>query len=1099
MMLFMASFGAKGVILFQDNFPYPQGPIGLESGGNAGGGGGIWVSGAGSTYGTTLDISATGINSLEIFGTSPGDLPRTYFTNGIVGLSYPQAPLFTNTVYYFSSNAPVAALYASFNLEVDPGAFATNHFGSSASYFAYFTDTNFDFSPRIFMTTNTATNSGAYRVSIVNATSIYPMDLFPGSTYQVVVRFVLSTGSSTIWVNPANETSTSVTSSTLAFTDGPTAADAGGVITTNDTSTSGFGVRNFNSGGPTFISSLYVGTTFADVVSTSDGSNPAFLQTGPQNTTNFAGQPATLSVVAGGDADTMGYQWSVGGNPISGATSSSYSIASLVATNQGSYSVFVTNVANPTGFSASAFLAVLPTDIVPTIVTQPSNTVATAGGAATLTVTATDSGAPLAYQWYLGSTALASQTNSALLITSVVFSNAATYKVTVTNPNGDLVTSSNAVLTVNPPAPVICNIQYIRSLLDNTNFTTNASFYANGGLKLFQVTGTNTTWDNFTTSGNSEFFIQDSTGGIAIFWSGAAAASHMPPAGAVVTVVAPISEFDGLLELEPVFTNVFHSVTTNSTNGILPTPLALPFDPFVLTNGNLMQKHMIGEYFGATNVILDQSDGPTFTSSANDPLTNGVPGSQIITLPIYNASTTNSGTRTNVTATNMNGQTITIFYNSHSDIPGAAKPVGPVTVYGVMSIFSSGTPYTSGYEFTPTRLADIVPAISITNVISNVIRQGDQNPNSFATTVLQPGETVTMTVNAQDPGAGTVNLTGLSGNGVWSPITGNGTTHATVTYTYTATTGAEGTADYPTLTASFSSSGYSATYSNLNVIYVPTTNEQNMRITEVFANPTSNTNAPAFDPLLRPLPETGNPSVNDEYIEIVNFNNTSNNINRWSIYSGLGEVFNFINGEAPNAGMATVLYGGPSGSDSNAPSLTTSSMQYREDVGSGLNLNFNGGTVAMYNLAGYLIDRVAYPASGTAITNPATFNQNGQTPKTFPPICSFSRFPTMNSPLVPQPYISTNYVTPGAQYDGGPWTSPTDIPPWVGPIAIGASNNTVTLNFTASTSNATTLWIGNSLLQPFSVLGGGVFSNSAGSFIISNTPPTNQYYFITTP
>jgi hypothetical protein len=1103
MTFFLASFGARAELLVQDNFPYSAGPIGPASGGNGTGGGGNWVSGAGSLYGTTGDIVASGFNSLEIMGTGNSDLPRTYFTNGVLGLSIPLAPLFTNTVYYFPSNAPAAALYASFTINVDSSAFSTNQFGNSgSSYFAYFTDTNFNFSPRIFVVTNGAA-PGNYRVQIIDGTGVVPTDLAPGSPYTVVARFVLSTGQSTLWVNPVNETSTGYTSSTLAFINGISTPDAGGVITTNNTSTCGFGVRNFSHGGPIFISSLAVGTSFADVVPSSDGSNPLFIQTQPQNATNFAGQPAALSVVAGGDQDTIAYQWSIGGQAIPGATSNSYAVASLVASNQGTYTVTITNAATPGGVTSSnATLTVLPSDIPPTISGQPTNSSFSAGSSAIFTVTAGAGGAPLTYQWYLGATALASQTSSALTISTLQFSNAGTYKVIVTNPNGDSVTSSNAVLTVTPPAPIIANIQYIRSLLDNTNYNTNALFFTNGGPKLFKITGTNTTWQNLTTSGNSEFYIQDATAGIVVFWSGAASASHMPPAGAVVTVVGPASVFSGLLEISPVFTNTFHSVTWSNV-GPLPVPMALPFDPIIYTNANLMQKHLVGEYFAATNVFLDQDSGPVFASNANEPMTNGVPGTNVIALQTFNATTNNPLTGTNILvhATNVNGQVFNvIFYNNHTDIVGSAKPTGPVTIYGALGIFSSSQPFTSGYELTPSRYADIVPAVTITNVISNVVRYGDLATNSFNSTVLQPGETVTMTVYARDPGAGTATLSGLtnsSTNGAWSAITGNGTSLATATYTYTATVGAEGTADIPTLTASFSSSGFTGNYTNLNVIYVPTPAEQNIRITEVFASPTSNTNAAAFDPLLRPLPETV-PVANDQYIEIVNFNTNALNINRWAVFSGLSQVFNFVNGETPGGGMSTVLYGGPSGSDSNAPTLFTSGMAYRENIVNGFSFSANGGTVSLYNLPGYLIDRVAYPASGFSITNSPTFNLVGQTPG-FPPVGSFSRFPTMNSPLVPQAFISTNYVTPGLQYDGGPWTNTTSVPAVTVPVTVANVSNTTTLTFTANTTNTSTLWLGNSLAQPFSVLAGGVFTNGSGSFVISNTPPPFQYYIITTP
>lgn len=1075
------TFGAKAIVLFQDNFPYGNGPIDIVSGGNGTGGGGVWVSGAGSTYGTTDDIICDGFGDLEITGSGPSILPKAYWTNGFAGSTFAAVPLFTNTVYYFLSNAPVAGLYASFYLNVDPNAFATNKFGSGSPYFAYFSDTNFDFAPRIFVTTNGAA-TGNYRVSVGGGTTtagIFPMDLFTGQAYQVVVRYTISTGTAELWINPANETDAGASPTGTLSLNGISTPDTSGVVTTNNFGTCAFGVRNAGNDGPLYISQLIIGTTFADVVPASDGQNPVFIQTQPQSVTNFAGQAATLSVVAGGDADTMTYQWNYNGSPLPGATTSSISFSSLVGADAGTYNVTVANAATPSGVtSATVNLSVLATDIVPTIVSGPTNLAASAGTTATFTVNATDAGAPLAYQWYLGGTPIASQTNSTLAINSVAISNAATtYMVQVTNPNGDVVSSSNASLTVGPPIAIKATIQYVRSLLD-TNYNTNANYVSSGALKLFTITGTNTVWENLTTSGNSEFYIEDATAGITVFWSGAAAATHMPPAGAVVTVTAPVSDFDGLLEIEPVFTNTFHSVTWTNV-GALPRPLPLPFDPNITGNPNYMQKHLVGEYFGATNVFLE-NPGTLYGNNANEPLTNDEPGSVAFSYNFFNASNPTNGTTTVVQATNVNGQIFNvIFYSDHTDIFGAVKPVGPVTIYGVLGIFDSTLPYTNGYELTPSRLADIVPAVSITNVISNVIRHGDLATNSFSATVLQPGETLTMTVVAQDPGGGTATISSLGGNGTWSTITGNGTSKATATYRYTGTVAEEGTADTPSLTASFTSSGFVGAYTNLNTIYVPNPGEQNIRISELLSSPTSNTNSPAYDPLNRPKPETGTIAVNDQYVELVNANSSgSQNINRWTLWSGFTQVYTFVLGETLPAHTCGVVYGGPTGTDTDPPELNTDTLEFNENSGSGLALSTSGGTFSLYNTSGYLIDRVAYPPIG-ALTN------------------SFSRFFTMNGQLVPQSWINTNVVTPGYQYNNGSWASNT-VPP-VGVAVHLTYGNPVQLNFTATPGNVSTLWQANTLFDYFNVVNGQTFTTTSGSFSVTNPPPASQFYFITTP
>ncbi len=59
---------------------------------------------------------------------------------------------------------------------------------------------------------------------------------------------------------------------------------------------------------------------------------------------------------------------------------------------------------------------------------------------------------PLAYQWLFGANEIIGATNSALILSEVQITNAGTYSVIVTNVLG-MVTSSNAVLTINPFVP----------------------------------------------------------------------------------------------------------------------------------------------------------------------------------------------------------------------------------------------------------------------------------------------------------------------------------------------------------------------------------------------------------------------------------------------------------------------------------------------------------------------------------------------------------------------------------------------------------------------------------------------------------------------
>ena len=118
-----------------------------------------------------------------------------------------------------------------------------------------------------------------------------------------------------------------------------------------------------------------------------------------------------------------------------------------------------------------------------------------------------------------------------------------------------------------------------------------------------------------------------------------------------------------------------------------------------------MVRHLQGSYFLATNVFLDLGTS-TFTAGATEPLTNG--NDLAYALALFNSTNLTSGTNYTVAATNHTGQTFIIAYNTNADFIGQSKLPGPFTVYGVLGQYVTNTPYTSGYQFIPTRAADLV-------------------------------------------------------------------------------------------------------------------------------------------------------------------------------------------------------------------------------------------------------------------------------------------------------------------------------------------------------------------------------------------------------
>ncbi len=419
--------------------------------------------------------------------------------------------------------------------------------------------------------------------------------------------------------------------------------------------------------------------------------------------------------------------------------------------------------------------------------------------------------------------------------------------------------------------------------------------------------------------------------------------------------------------------------------------------------------------------------------------------------------------------TNDVGQTFTFFVNASTDIPGQTKPVGPVTIYGVLGYFS-----TAGFEFIPSRYADIISYIHVTNILTNV-RKGDLATNNYTELVLRSGEKLNTHVSIGDPEGGTVTLTpvtaGLSVNSGWSGVTGG--LDATGDFSFIPTAADAGSNYVVSLVVS---STASATYTYTFTVYVPTASEQQIAITEFLANPTTNTGSAYFNPLKRSTDTIGI-STNDQYIEIANPSDTDLALG-WTIDAGNPAkpiVDTFAVGGAVPSASSYVAYGG---NQAEAPGLTTpfgpSQGLFLKTTGSGLLVLRNSPAVG-----GHIIDRVVYSASD--------LSTNG----------SLARFPTIKSAFVPHSYISTNVTSAGLQYDGGSWGSPTKVPTGVAGVGITYVNGQAVFSFTANTSQASTLWGASDVTGPYSVIFGQPFPSGAGAFTNVNSA-TKQFYFITT-
>ncbi len=174
---------------------------------------------------------------------------------------------------------------------------------------------------------------------------------------------------------------------------------------------------------------------------------PASVTGQPSNQTVCSGNGASFTVTAAGDP-TITYQWRKNTVNIPGATSPTYSIASTVAGDAGSYTCFVSNSCG----NATSNAATLTVNTAPSITVNPSNSTVCSGAGASFTVAATGTPTPT-FQWRKNTVNIGGATSSTYTIPATVAGDAGSYDCVVTNSCGGA-TSTAASLTVNT-APAI--------------------------------------------------------------------------------------------------------------------------------------------------------------------------------------------------------------------------------------------------------------------------------------------------------------------------------------------------------------------------------------------------------------------------------------------------------------------------------------------------------------------------------------------------------------------------------------------------------------------------------------------------------------------
>jgi len=313
----------------------------------------------------------------------------------------------------------------------------------------------------------------------------------------------------------------------------------------------------------------------------------------------------------------------------------------------------------------------------PHIIGQPQSRTNVAGTTATLSV-AVSGTAPFTFQWRKGTddladgptasgSTIAGATTASLSISSVRSDDAGNYSVRIVN-SVNSTNSQAAVLTVVQPTPVVTNIAYLRTKMDPVDFNPSDT------TTLYQAEGIVTTPVNLTTPGNAQFYLQDDTGGIAVFVSGGA--SIRPAQGDRVRVTGPLGHFNGLFELNLVAANFTHSVEILSSGNPLPTPALFNFA--TLTAIPTMEASVEGSLLVISNVFL-QGAGGNFASGGN-----------------YNM-------------TNLNGQVGVLRIDTRvTDVIGQPIPAFATSIKGVMGQFDGSAPHNSGYQFFLTLYSDLI-------------------------------------------------------------------------------------------------------------------------------------------------------------------------------------------------------------------------------------------------------------------------------------------------------------------------------------------------------------------------------------------------------
>lgn len=162
----------------------------------------------------------------------------------------------------------------------------------------------------------------------------------------------------------------------------------------------------------------------------------------PSNISQCGNTPATLSTTSN---VTSSFQWYKNGSAIVGATSSTYNFTIPLSDNGATFYCIVREAGSCGIDTTNTVTASLTSGF--SITTQPLTQTICTDNNLNLSVAATGSG--LTYQWKKDGNSILNATNSNYIINSVSSNDAATYTVDISTSNCGVISSNNAIITVN--------------------------------------------------------------------------------------------------------------------------------------------------------------------------------------------------------------------------------------------------------------------------------------------------------------------------------------------------------------------------------------------------------------------------------------------------------------------------------------------------------------------------------------------------------------------------------------------------------------------------------------------------------------------------